>query len=110
MKKFTKIMAVALAFLMLMITSITAFADSAGLLEEDTVQAICEAGGAWMTFHFKSEEGGTYLIHTATFDDTTDPYFNVYYYDEDNSIVSVAYADDSLDGCLDGFILCLLIS
>ena len=102
MKKFSKVFAVALAIHMLMMTSITAFADSAGSLEVDTVQAICEVGGAWTTFHFTSEEGGTYLIHTSTSDDTTDPYVSIYYYDEDDNTVNIAYADDSLDGCLDG--------
>lgn len=101
MKKFSNVLAVALVVLMLMMTSITALADSAGSLEVDTVQAICEVGGASTTFHFSSEEGGTYLIHTATSDDVTDPYINIYYYDDEDCEIIVAYSDDSLFGCYD---------
>lgn len=101
MKKFSKILAIAIAVLMLMMTSITAFADSAGSLEVDTVQAICQVGGAWTTFHFVAEEDGHYLIHTSTSDDTTDPYVDVYYYDESGEPIYVAVVTDSIGGCYD---------
>lgn len=102
MKKFTKILAVALAVLILMMTSITVFADSAGLLEVDTVQTIQQSGGALTTYHFTTEEEGHYLIHTSTSDDTTDPYLNVYYYDEFDEPIYVALADNSIFDCYDG--------
>lgn len=100
MKKFSKVLAVVLAVLMFMMTSITAFADHAYLQLGET-ETISQVGGEYDTFNFSSEDGGWFLIHTATDDDITDPYIYIYSYDDDGEIMFSASADDSLYGCYD---------
>ncbi|MBQ8767155.1 MAG: hypothetical protein IJZ16_10175 [Clostridia bacterium] len=100
MKKFTKILAVALAVLMLMMTSVTAFADRPYLPLGEAVY-VEQYGGDYDEFNFCSEEGGYYLIHTASLEDWMDPSIYVFYYDDVDGEVYVAYSDDSLFGNFD---------
>ena len=93
MKKITKVLTVALAVLMIMMTSVTAFADYAIMGLEETL-VINQDGGDSQTRLFEAPEEGWYIVSTYTEDSLTDPYVAVYneYNDE------IAYCDDSVTG------------
>ena len=93
MKKTSKFLAVALAVLMLMMTSITAFADGETyLLETNEMYDVYVPGESYTYFGFIAEESGCYVIDTfiTEYDEAADPYIEVY--DDDGNMV--AYNDD----------------
>ena len=93
MKKITKVLGVALAVLMIMMTSVTAFADHAIISLEETV-ALNQYGGDSTTLQFVAPEDGWYVLSTYTFDDYTDPY--AYVCDDYGN--EIASCDDSVFG------------
>ncbi len=84
MKKYSKIIAVAMAVLMIMMTSITAFADYPVLTEGELhgVNIVGEVEET-VTFTFQSDETAEYVLRSYNNeeDDDIDPF--VYVYDED---------------------------
>ena len=94
MKKISKVLAIALAVLMIMMTSITAFADYPVLTEGELHGInIVEAFDETVTFVFTSEETTEYVLcsYYNGEDDEIDPYVTIY--DEDG--YEVAYGDDT---------------
>ncbi len=93
MKKITKVLTVALAVLMIMMTSVTAFADHAFMSLEETL-TINQYGGDLTTYMFEAPKEGWYVLSTYTSDEYTDPY--VYIRDSDG--YELASCDDSVFG------------
>ena len=94
MKKISKVLAIALAVLMIMMTSITAFADYPVLTEGELHGInIVEAFDETVTFVFTSDETTEYVLCSCYNgeDDEIDPYVTIY--DEDG--YEVAYGDDT---------------
>ncbi len=93
MKKFTKVLTVVLAVLMIMMTSVTAFADYAMASLNEEIDVYQAAGDSW-TYLFEAPEDGWYVVSTYTEDEFTDPC--VYVHDENGD--ELAYCDDSVNG------------
>ncbi len=93
MKKFNKVLAVVLAVLMLMMTSVTAFADYARFPLNESLDCYMEAGDSWtLTFTTRSE--GWYVLNGYLYEDGADPYVRV----SDSDGYEIVYADDSAYG------------
>ena len=97
MKKAKKNLAIVLVIVMIMMTSVTAFADNA-YLQLNEKKHLCQAGGKYDVYNFTSEEGGWYVLYTETVLDevavgyATDPYLCIK--DSEDNIVELA--DDSM--------------
>ena len=93
MKKFSKVLAVALAVLMLMMTSITAFADSElPRIPKDELIECYMPGGYSDEYYFTTRNEGWYVLNGYADEDGADPYIRVTdSYDEE-----IAYGDDSI--------------
>ena len=97
MKKIRKVLAIVLVVVMLMMTSVTAFADHRYLQLNERTQ-IGQNGGGYSMFNFSSEDGGWYVIYTETILDeevvgyATDPYICI----NDSDGNYIASADDSM--------------
>lgn len=94
MKKYSKIIAVAMAVLMIMMTSITAFADYPVLTEGELHGVnIVEAFEETVTFVFTSDETAEYVLNSFynEEDDDIDPFVTIY--DEDG--YEIANGDDT---------------
>lgn len=80
MKKFNKVLAVALAVLMLMMTSVTAFADYALYIDESTTAYVEVPEGSYEEWTFEAERTGCYTVDTYIIDEDVyaDPYVQVY--------------------------------
>lgn len=97
MKKIRKVLAIVLVVVMLMMTSVTAFADHRYLQLNERTQ-IGQDGGGYSMFNFSSEDGGWYVIYTETILDeevvgyATDPYICI----NDSDGNYIASADDSM--------------
>ena len=97
MKKFSKVLAIALVVLMLMMTNITAFADYATMPLNEDVE-LYQDGGDYCTYEFIPRQEGWYVVKTYTYDDTTDPYIKVY----DETFYELSSGDDSIFSSLNG--------
>lgn len=96
MKKYSKIIAVAMTVLMIMMTSITAFADYPVLTEGELHGVnIVEAFEETVTFVFTSDETAEYVLNSFynEEDDDIDPFVTIY--DEDG--YEVANGDDTYE-------------
>ena len=95
MKKFNKVLAVALAVLMLMMTSIPAFADKHNYGEVEVGELInCNIVDENMEFTFVAPYTGEFLVEACQ-DVLFDDYFDVYVYVYDAYGNEIAYDDDS---------------
>ena len=96
MKKISKVLAIALAVIMIMMTSITAFADYPVLTEGElhSVNIVNEVEDT-VTFTFQSDKTAEYVLcsYNNEEDDDIDPYVTIY--DEDG--YEVAYGDDTYE-------------
>lgn len=98
MKKFNKVLAVALAVLMLMMTSIPAFADyELSKMPMNEWDECYMAQDDYIEYYFTTKDEGWYVLNGRADEEGADPYIRVtdVYGDE------IAYGDDSAYGSYD---------
>lgn len=93
MKKFNKVLAVALAVLMLMMSSVTAFADYARFPLNELVECYM-AVDDYEILTFSTRHEGWYVLNGYADEDGADPYICV----TDSEGYDIAYGDDSAYG------------
>lgn len=96
MKKTSKVLAVALAVLMLMMTSVTAFAALPRMPMDEMVDCYMEEGD-YVEYSFSTRNEGWYVLNGYSMEDGADPYIRV----TDSYGDEIAYGDDSAYGSLE---------